>query len=239
MKLICGDCNQILDNLIESGIKVDTVITDPPYEFHTRGGSPKKTALGRSATKHRDEIKFMSNGFDYDEVFEKLLKLCRIPNILIFCSNLQISKIMSWFENKNLSVTLLVWKKPHAMPLANRKYISDLEFIVYVRTKGVPWNTEIKDYKKKCKLKIFNPVSSSMGKIHVTQKPVELMEELINQHSLKNQIILDPFMGSGSTGIACDNLDRDFIGIEINKEFYNGAVNRLITHHSELQKKIW
>lgn len=235
MKLLHGDANEILDILIESGVKVDAIITDPPYELHTRGGSPHATELGRRATMHRDSIKFLSNGFDYDSIFDKFLKLCKIPNILIFCSNLQISKIMSWFENKQCSVTLLVWKKPQAIPLANRKYISDLEFIVYVRKSGVPWNTDVKDYKRKCKLKICNPVFPRDGKIHVTQKPVELLEELVELHSLQNHLILDPFMGSGSVGIACANLKRNFIGIEISKEFYDLTLTRITTHLKNIQ----
>lgn len=105
-KLFNNDCNIELDNLINKKLKFDFILIDPPYELEYHGGTRK--AMARRMAKVRDEIDFISNGFDYDKIFSKLIKIQNVVNMCIFCSNKQISKIMSWFENKNYSTTLLV-----------------------------------------------------------------------------------------------------------------------------------
>lgn len=231
--LINEDCLKAMDFLIEKGIKVDGVITDPPYELKKHGGT--SVAMAKRAAKIGDEVEFIANGFDYNLAFEKMLALCKIPNLIIFCSNSQISKIMSFFESKKLTTTLLVWKKSNPSPLCNGKYVSDLEFIVYVRGKGATWNHEA-PLEYKCKT---YPFVSPKQRKHPTEKPIKLMEELVALHTLDGGIVLDPFAGSGTTGVACQNLNRKFIGIEWNPskdkdgnliepdKYFNIAVERL------------
>ena len=170
-------------------------------------------------------IDFISDGFDYDLVFNEFLRICKTPNIIIFCSNKQITKIMSWFENKKLNTTLLVWKKSNPIPLCNGKYISDSEFIVYVRGKNAPFNND-RPTSEKYKVKIFPTVSSKQRK-HPTEKPVKLLEELINLHSFEKNWIFDPFMGGGSTGIACMNTNRNFVGFELDEKYFDIAKERI------------
>lgn len=223
IELYNGDCLKVMDELIARGVKVDAVITDPPYELEKHGGT--RSAMAKRAAKVRDEIEFIAKGFDYNTVFDKLLKLCNIPNLILFCSNNQIAKTMSYFENKNLSTTLCVWKKTNPSPLCNGKHISDLEYVVYVRAKGAPWNNEAPlkvKYKEKC-----YPFVSPKEKQHPTQKPLELMKEYVLLHSLEGQTVLDPFMGSGTTGEACKKLNRNFIGIEIDNKYFEIAKNRM------------
>src|SRR5699024_3712638 len=143
-------CLEVMDKLIEEGIKVDTIIIDPPYELDNHGKG-KNDFKDRQLVKD-NHIEYMSNGFDYENVFEKMLKLQHRANILIFCSNKQVSKIMTYFENKKLSTTLLVWNKTNPIPLCNGKHISDIEFIVYVRGKGAIFNNSV-DINKKYKVK--------------------------------------------------------------------------------------
>lgn len=73
----------------------------------------------------------------------------------------------------------------------------------------------------------FNVVPNRKGKLHPTQKPVDLLEYLIKTYSDENAFVLDNCMGSGSTGVACINTKRNFIGIELNKEFFDKAKNRI------------
>jgi len=221
--LFNGDYIEVMDKLIEKGVKVDTIITDPPYEHDIHGGG--LTALGKRATKVGVDIDFISKGFNYDKVFSRMLKICKIPNLLIFCSNKQISKIMSYFENKNLSTTLLTWNKTNPSPLCNGKHVNNLEFIVFVRGKGASWNDKA-PFEIKSKTKNY-PIVSGKNRLHPTQKPVKLIEEYVELHSLKNQVILDCFAGSYTTGIACQNLGRKFIGIELEEKYYNIGIERL------------
>lgn len=218
-----GDCFEFMQQLIDSGVKVDAIITDPPYELENHGGT--KAPMAKRAAKVRDEIEFIAKGFDYDRCFEMMLQLCKVPNLLIFCSNKQITKIMSFFENKGLSTQLLVWNKTNPSPLCNGKYIQDIEFIVFVRGKNAPFNnsapTAIKYRVKKY------PFVSPKQRIHPTQKPVDLMKELVELHTFEEQLVFDPFMGSGSTGVACKELNRGFIGCELNKDFCDKAKERI------------
>lgn len=223
VELYWGDCLKIMDGLIADGVKVDAVITDPPYELENHGGT--KSPMAKRAAKVRDEIEFIAKGFDYENVFEKMLKLCKTPNLILFCSNNQISKIMSFFENKKLSTTLLTWKKTNPSPLCNGKHVSDLEYVVYVRGKRAPWNNNA-PLSIKYKEKTY-PFVSPKERCHPTEKPVKLMEEYILLHTLENQTVLDPFMGSGTTGVACKRLNRDFIGIELDVNYYMIARERI------------
>ena len=229
--LFNNDCIKIMQEMVDKGLKVDAIISDPPYELENHGGT--KSAMAKRAAKVRDEIDFIAKGFDYDKCFDLMLKLCKTPNILLFCSNKQISKIMSYFEEKKLSVQLLVWNKTNPSPLCNGKYIQDIEFIVFIRGKNAPFNnaapTSIKYRVKKY------PFVSPKQRVHPTQKPLKLTEELVELHSFEGQTILDPFMGSGSTGDACKELNRNFIGIELSKEYFDKATERLSQGDANVQ----
>lgn len=81
----------------------------------------------------------------------------------------------------------------------------------------------------------FNVVPNRNGKLHPTQKPVDLLEYLVKTYSNEGDTILDNCMGSGTTGVACVNTNRNFIGIELNKEYFDIAKNRI----EEMENKLW
>jgi DNA modification methylase len=219
MKLLLGDCLDKLKELEDNS--VDFVLTDPPYELDTHGGCQNKD-LHRSL--HDKHIDFISNGFDIENVFAELQRVMKVVNACIFCSNKQISKIMSYWESRGYSTTCLIWQKPNPIPFGNGKYVSDIEFIIYVRGKGATYNNlGIKEQSK-----VFNYSSpSSKKRIHPTEKPVELLERLIKIHSNTGDVVLDPFGGSGSTGEAALNNQRDIIIIEKNVEYFELIKSRL------------
>ena len=199
---------------------VDLIATDPPYELETHGGNK----LFKGAKLASGYIDFISDGFDYDACFAEMLRVCKVPNIVIFCSNKQVSRIMSYFEQKGLSVTLLIWHKYNAVPLGNGKYISDVEFMVYIRDKGAYFNN---DAPVVAKSKVYRMSSCNEDNIHPTQKPLDLIKRLIDMHSQEGQTVLDPFMGSGTTAVACIKEKRHFIGFELNKDYFDKACRRI------------
>lgn len=217
-----GDCLEVMSRLMLQGVKVDCVITDPPYKLDFHGGGQQKRAKEFDTLK--SEIDFMTSGFN-EEALDFMTGLCRIPNILIFCSNKQISWLMSYFEAKGLSTTLLVWKKPNACPLGKGKHISDLEFVIFARGKGAHFNNDA-GYKLKYKLKEF-PSINGKKRFHKAEKPLELIKEYVLLHSFEGDTILDPYMGSGTTCLACKELGRKFVGIEIREDFYEISKERL------------
>lgn len=220
-----GDCLELMKQVQDNSI--DLILTDIPYEYDNHGGG--KNELGNRKLTKDKHIDFMSSGIPYNEVFNEFIRICKTPNLLIFCSNKQIAKIMTWFENsdniKNVSVTLLCWNKTNPIPACNGKYLSDLEFIVYVRGKGATFNNDTPfEYKHKC---YISPIVSSKNRLHPAQKPIELLERYVLLHSKEDDTILDCFMGSGSTGIACMNTNRNFIGFELDENYFKIAKDRI------------
>ena len=221
IQLYNDDCLNVMKSMQSNS--VDLICTDIPYELNKHGGTT--TALAKRNARVRDEVDFMSHGIDYDSVFSEFIRVCKVPNIITFCSNLQIGKIITWFNEHKLKTDVLVWAKTNPAPLCNNKYISDLEYIIYAHTTGSHFNNDAEfRQKKKCKQ---YPIVTKKDKFHPTTKPLNLMSDLISVHSFEDDLVLDPFMGGCSTGVVCKNLNRNFIGIEIDTKYFNIAKERL------------
>lgn len=230
IELINDDCLKVMDKMIKDGVQVDCIITDPPYKLENHGGG--KAELAQRKLVKEKHIDFISNSFDYNEIFSRFLKLQDIANILIFCSNKQVSSIMKWFEDKKLSTTLLVWNKTNPAPLCNGKHVSDLEFIVYVRGKGATFNNNVEFSKKK---KLYtSPVTSKKNRVHPTQKPIELIKQYIELHTNVGDLVFDPYGGGGTTAKGCQDLQRDCISIEINVDYFKASEERITPQQQEL-----
>jgi site-specific DNA-methyltransferase (adenine-specific) len=215
-----GDCLEVMKKIKDNSI--DFILTDPPYELDNHGGG-KNDFKDRKLVKDL-HINFISNGFDYESVFNEFERVQKTMNAIIFCSNKQVSKIMKFWEDKKYSVTLLIWQKTNPTPLSNGKYISDIEFMIYVRGKKAIYNNI--GYKDQLKTFTYSSPSSKQ-RIHPTEKPQQILERLIKIHSNENSTVLDCFAGSFSTALACINLNRSFIGIEINKDYVIKAEQRI------------
>ena len=201
---------------------IDCIITDPPYLLDSTGGG--SSALAKRSRRLKDSIEFISNGFDYENLFDEFIRVCKIPNMLIFCSNKQISQTMSFFEGKGLKSTLLIWQKTNPMPTGNNAYISDVEFVVYVHDKGAYFGNDAPlEFKKK----VYTSPLVKEGGYHPTQKSVNHIRRYIMVHCPPNGVVLDTFMGSGTTALACIKEKRHFIGFEIDKKYYDIANERI------------
>ena len=216
--LYANDCLQVMKTLPDNSI--DLVVTDPPYDVHAgKGGG----AFGsRSSFK---EIEFMSNGFN-EEVLDELVRVMKKINIYLFCSQKQIPLLVNYFVNKqHCNWNLLTWHKTNPVPACKNKYLSDTEYIFFAREKGVPI---LGEYKTK-KTYYVTPNNAKEKKLygHPTVKPQVILDNLVVNSSQENDVVLDPFMGSGSTGVATLNNHRKFIGIELKEKYYQTAEGRL------------
>ncbi len=217
--IVQGDCVEVMKQIPDKSINM--VLTDPPYEQDNHGGGNTVMAQRKLNNSYID---FISDSFDMGTVFNEIKRISKTINLLIFCSNKQISKIMRYWEDEKYPTTLLVWDKPNPIPFGNGKYISNLEFMVYVRGKNATYNNI--GYNEQLKtFRYANP--SSKQRFHPTEKPVDLLERLVKIHSKENDIVLDCFAGSGSTLVACKKLGRRFIGIELSEEYCAIARNRI------------
>lgn len=203
---------------------VDMIVTDPPYLYDRHGGGGQ-AALAKRNNGKRDEIDFIAQDFDYESCFSEFMRLCKIPNIFIFCSVKQIGRTLTWFQERGLSVNLLVWQKTNPSPVCNFRYVADCEYIVFAHGKGSCFNNDMPfEWKKK----IYSSNICPDGKLHPTQKPVDLIRRYILLHSRPNDVVLDPFIGSGTTAVACLRENRHFVGFEKDKKFFDIANNRLM-----------
>ena len=125
---------------------------------------------------------------------------------------------MNWGYERVCNIAELAWYKPNAAPFTNNTFKSDLENIIYIREKGV----KIKGISR---LFTHNCGKSKYG--HPTEKPLEIIEKLILTASSEGDLIFDPFMGSGTTAAACKELNRNFIGCEIEAKYCEIAEKRL------------
>lgn len=225
--LIKGDCFEVIKKMPDKS--VDLILTDVPYLLDNHGGG--NTDLAQRKLVKEKHIDFMSSGIDYNVIFPEFVRICKKPNMLIFCSNDQVPFFMKWFIDNKLKTTLLVWEKTNPSPLCNGKYLSDLEFVVYVHTNGSTFNNNCPfAYKRKL---YTSPIVNNKNRLHPAQKNIKQLEQYIQLHSNNDDTIFDPYVGSGSTCIACINTNRNYIGIERDEYYYNIACQRI----SDLKKE--
>lgn len=213
-----GDCLEVMKQIPDGS--VDLVVTDPPYDVHAgKGGGCFGNRQAYS------EIEFMSKGFS-ETTLDELCRVMKKINIYLFCSQKQIIPLLNYFvEKKKCNWNLLTWHKTNPVPACGNKYLTDTEYILFFREKGVQINGE---YKTKFTYYV-TPLNTADKKLygHPTIKPVEILQNLIVNSSSPGDVVLDPFMGSGSTGIACNNTGRNFIGIELDKGYFDTAKARI------------
>lgn len=233
VKLFNNDSIKVLQELLDSGVKVDCIITDPPYRTISGGRNDKLSQerwWGSVLDKNDGKI-FEHNDIDH----EKWLKLCY--DILRDDAQIYImTNLLNLFELKELAEkvgfklhNLLIWEKNNSTP--NKWYMKNCEYTLFMRKgKAFPiYNMGSKTVHQ------FDNILGT--KIHPTQKPVDLMEYYLLNSSKEGETVMDPFMGSGTTGVAAVKNFRNFIGIEIDKTYFDTAVSRIRTVAQEVKQQ--
>lgn len=224
-QIYLGNAYTMVKEFIKNDIKVNHIITDPPYNISQNNNFS-------TMSKPRKGIDFgeWDKNFDlYSWIYEYEKILDDNGSMIIFCSYRFISYIIDKLEDCNMIVKdTLIWKKSNPMPRnINRRYVQDTEFAVWAVKKNAKWTfnkPEDIPYLRSCYE--TSTVSGKERTSHPTQKSLKLMDEIIKVHTNENDIILDPFMGSGSTGIAAIKNNRKFIGIELDDEYFKISVDR-------------
>ena len=225
IELYQGDCLEVTDELISLSVKFDAIITDPPYNI-SRDNNFK--TMGRAG------IDFGEWDKDFDltgwiKYCEPLLK--KGGNIVIFNSWKNMTYISNALEDNGFEVKDLIrWKKTNAMPRnRDRRFITDYEVAAWAVKKGGKWtfNRLSDTYEIPEILAGLTPKSEKVNGGHPTQKPVYVMKWLLERLTNAGDLVLDPFMGSGSTGVACKELNRRFIGIELDENYFDISCKRL------------
>lgn len=213
-KLINGDCLIEMQKLIDDGVKVDMILTDPPY------------LMNYYRHTNNSNIKPILNDTNFELIQDIMPLLYELLNeggaVYMFCNANHTDYFKQQVENQFKFKNILIWVK-NGMGMGDLKttYGKRTEFIIYASKGRHELNgrrdTDVLEYKRV-------PVTKS---VHQNQKPVDLLTFLIKKSSKTDDTILDCFMGSGSTGVACLQTDRNFIGIELDEKYYNIAKQRI------------
>ncbi len=203
--LMLGDCRDILPTLG----KVDAVVTDPPY-----GGVNRESGGLRNLDKGVADIA----DFDLPSLARILANAGR--SVYIWCGWGQLSEFQSTLSLDGRSTRVCIWEKTNPSPMNGQfLWLSSVELCVFGKEAGAPFFGH-------CASPVWRiPVETDQ--MHPTQKPVTLMRRQIGASSPDNGSILDPFMGSGTTGVAAVQMGRDFIGIERETKYFDIACKRI------------
>ena len=213
------DCVEGMKKMPDKSI--DIVVTDPPYLIETSGAGIYKQA----DKQYVKELKDIKDGFSTD-VLDELCRVMKHINCYFFCSQKQIMPLLDYFvRGKKCNWNLISWHKTNPVPACGNKYLTDTEFVLFFREKGVKiygsFDTKRTWY--------ATPLNQSDKKLygHPTCKPLDIVQNFITNSSQEGELVFDPFIGSGTTAIAAIKEKRHFIGMELNKEYFDIAEDRI------------
>ena len=239
IELYKGDCLEVMDTLIAMGVKVDAIITSPPYNMNLRIRNGKYVSratwpghVKEFATKYEnytDDLS-MSDYFDFQDKFlNKALKISNLIfyNIQMITGNkIALFQLIGKYADKIKEI--IIWNKEHAEPAINKNTLSSqFEFIiVFENSKPFHRMFDYAGFSRGTETNLWN-VKRERNLKHRAGFPIDLIKRIINNFIPNNATVLDPFMGSGTTGVACVNTGRNFIGIELDENYFNVAKERI------------
>ena len=216
-----GDCLELVKDIPDKS--VDLLLTDPPY-LHIKGGCKSK---GLNKGVRDTKSKVVSNMSDFgekeiNEFLDIVKPKMKIFNAYIFCSKLQIPYYLNWALKNKCQFDVLIWDKDFTGIISRKFFAPNIEYIIRIYKKGLNQLDESKYYQK------IKQYKRPKNKVHEAEKPVELLKEFIMLSSNNEDIILDMFMGSGTTGQAVLEVgNRKFIGIEKDEKHFSIAKKRI------------
>ena len=201
MKLIHADCLEVMKEMPDNS--VDCVVTDPPYGIGEAAGKNKTRGERVPATDYG--VLDWDNAPPNQDYFDELIRVSK--NQVIFGGN---------FFDLPPSPCWIVWDKDNGAC-----DFADCELA------WTSFKTAVRLFKYKWHGMLQGNMAHKEKRVHPTQKPLPVMEWIIRNFTQEGETILDPFMGSGTTGVACAKLGREFMGIELHEPYYEIAKKRI------------
>ncbi len=230
-----GDCFKLLDDIPDKSI--DLILTDPPYNI-AKYSTGNIDLPGRSALNN-DLADWDKKEIEPQELLANFKRIIKPKgNIFIFTTYNQIGKWHEVFDPEFDTFQFMVWHKTNPAPkIYKNGFLNSCELIVCMWNKGHQWNfSNQKEMHNFIQTSICMQPERLKNPKHPAQKPVKLLEHIIKIASNENDVVLDPFMGVGSTGIASFNLKRNFIGIELDKEYFDATNKRFQEHERKMKE---
>lgn len=229
-ELLCDirnvDYKILIEELKNKNSLLDAIITDPPYNV-SRDYQLGYSNMGRSGMNYGE----WDYDFDQTEWIKESVDLVKPGGtVIIFNDWKNLGLIARELEGRGFIVKDIIrWVKRNPMPRnVDRRYVNDCEFAVWAVKEGAKWT-----FNKPSTAGYLRPeietgvVPGGKKRLHPTQKHLDVMENLIKIHTNIGDTILDPFLGSGTTALACLNNGRNIIGSEIDEKYYNVTLQRI------------
>ena len=217
IKLMQGDCLELMRDLPNDSI--DLVVTDPPYSMTHRGRSCRPNYM----KDNMGDSLFIGDIPDAHSWMQEIYRVLRQgTHFYTFCNIKDLREYLNAANDVGFKLqNIITMIKDTKMP--NRWYLKYTESILMFR-KGPAKpinNMTSRDY-----IHVVMPKAKD-GKLHITEKPLNLIEMLVLNSSNPQDTVLDPFMGGGTTGVAAVKAGRSFIGVEIDVDYFNIAQRRI------------
>lgn len=208
IELYNDDCFNVFPKIENETI--DLIATDIPYNEVNR----KSNGLRNLDKGEADILNFPLKDF-----LMQCARICK-GSIYIFCGTEQVSEIRHYFAQNKWSTRHCIWEKSNPSPMNGQHiWLSSIENCIFAKKPKATFN-------QNCKSCVWK-YPTARSKIHSTQKPLKLFEYIVESSSNENNLVFDPCMGSGTTGVAAKNLNRNFIGIEQNADWFLNAKRRI------------
>ena len=219
-----GDCLELMRDIPDGS--VDLILTDIPFNISRESNfDSMKDRTGRNGLDFGEWDK----GFDETMLLSLIPKMKKGASLVTFHSFEQYSILLDVFKDSLILKDRFVWEKTNPMPRnRERRYICNIEMCSWFVKDGERWtfNRQHANYDA-CVLRYPSESGGGFKRFHPCQKNLKMIEELVKRHSHECDTVLDCFMGSGTTGVACVNTNRNFIGIELDEQYFGIAKGRI------------
>ena len=236
--LLCGDCLELMKQISDGSI--DMILTDPPYNISQTDAAIDRSGFKSAKMRRARKVTLDFGEWDNSERgayidftrawFRECSRCLRDGGSFVSFFSLQDISLLAWIgEEYGIRYrTFYSWIKKNPMPsIYRRNYLSAVEIVFFGSKGDKPWTFNFTTQAEMHNV-FYTPNKSIYGVTdHPCEKPVSLLERFIQVHTNKDFCVLDPFMGSGSTGVACVKTRRRFIGIEKDEKFFETAKKRI------------
>lgn len=225
-----GDCLDLIKEIKDESI--DLIVTDPPYPTTKRGGTGNSGGMCKKKEFSNGKV-FKHNDIKPNEYIPELFRVLKDgSHCYIMTNHVNLYEMLTVAKDCGFHfIKSLIWNKGNK--IMGQAYMSQFEYILFFR-KG--------KFKKinKCGTADILDVPNKKTKdengknLHDTEKPVELMKILIENSTQEEEVVFDPFVGVGSTMLACISSNRQYIGMELDENYFNIAKERIELHKESL-----